>query len=273
MALRIPDTDVPVKERIIIYGRAGIGKTRFALSLTPRFGRILYYAADSNTEFLASLSKAKRERVVRIKPDGINPIAEFNEFTMRDWRKHYPDAGTLVVDTFTKVALDCIRWTANTRAVDREKHYVIGDPENGGQVIPNRGDYQGSESISRGFMDMLFDKQRDYHIIFVCHEDVKIVEGTPATGGPAHPGRAMTEYMPGQFSTVLRLVRETFLVPGDSVPTDVVVAVGEHDGKFTAKLRTADEVNANPLGRVPLDRDPSSYWVKYDSVYAPKETK
>lgn len=261
------------KERIIIYGRAGIGKSRLALSLTDRFGKIAYYAADKNSEILSSIDPKKHNRVIVVIPEGDDPIQNFMTFAMTDWSKVDPDIDTLVVDTYTKVAVDSIRHSANTGSVTSEKHYIVGDPKCGGQIIPNRGDYLAIESISRGYLDMLFDKQRTKNVILVCHEDVKIIENVHAVGGPAHPGRAMTEELPAQFSTVIRLIREQLLIPGASAPQDVVVAISDNDGKFIAKIRTMDEVNKNPLGRVILESNPVNFWEKYDSIYHVKKEK
>lgn len=257
------------KERIGIYGRAGVGKTRLALSLTKRFGNIAYFAADVNSEFLASIDKRKRDRITVVKPEGDDPTQNFMAFAMHDWKKVDPKIDTIVVDTFTKVGLDAIRFSANTGAVTSERHYIVGDPSAGGQTIPNRGDYMAIASLARGFLDMLFDKQRDMHIILLQHEDVKIIEGVSAVGGPAFPGREMLEYIPAQMNTVIRLIREQLLVPGASAPEDIVVAITENDGKYIAKVRTSDEVGVNPLARVPLERNPDSYWVKFDKIYAP----
>lgn len=266
MGLRILKDAAPAtKERIIIYGRAGIGKSRLALSVPKAWGKIAYYAADINSETLGSTGIAKRARVIPIIPEGDDPTVNFMQFAMQDWKVIDPDIGVLVVDTYTKVALDTISYAANAQTMDREKHYVIGDPKKGGQAIPNRGDYQAIESLSRGYIDMLFKNQRNMHIIFVMHEDVKIVENVHSVGGPAHPGRAMTEYIPAQFNTVIRLIRESILVPGDDAPSDVVVAITENDGKFISKIRTSDEVGVNKLAKVYLDRDPSSYWVQYEA--------
>jgi hypothetical protein len=120
---------------------------------------------------------------------------------------------------------------------------------------------------------MLFDRQADMHILFVCHEDVKIVENVHAVGGPSHPGRQMTEYLPAQFSTVVRLIREQQLVKGADMPEDVVVAIGENDGKFIAKVRTEDESKKNEMARVVCDRNPLNWWTKYDASLGIKETK
>ncbi len=266
--MRGQDISQKTVERIIIYGRAGIGKTRFGLSLTERFGKIAYFAADKNSYLLDSISRKKRERVIVFNPENVvNPTSLFMQFAMTDFAAIDPEIKTLVVDTYTKVAMDAIAYSANSGSMDREKHYIIGTPGKGGQAIPNRGDYQAVDSLSKGFLDMLFDKQAHMHIIFLCHEDVKIIENVHAIGGPAHPGRAMTEYLPAQFSTVLRLIREQVLVPGEAYPRDVVIAIGEGDGKFISKVKTENETGPNPLARVALEQDPTSYWVKYDTVY------
>jgi hypothetical protein len=268
------DVSAALKERILIYGSAGIGKTRAALSLTPRFGRIAYYAADDGSEFLASLSAEKRERVLVVKPSGDSPEKNFMQFCMQDWTKIDPEIGTVVVDTFSTLAQEVLQWSANNNVVDREKHYIIGDLKNGGQAIPNRGDYQAIESMSRGFLKNIFAMQADKHIIFICHEEVKLLENVRAVGGPSHPGRSLVDFLPGQFATVIRLVREPVLVPGEYVPRDVVVAVTENDGKFVAKLRTGneDEKNSNPLKRVTLNVNPVNLWEAYDN-YLIKESK
>lgn len=278
MALAITkgkDVAQSLKERILIYGSSGIGKTRAALSLTQRFGKIAYYAADDGSEFLASLAPEKRDRVLVVKPTGDSPEKNFMQFCMQDWSKVDPEIGTLVIDTYSTLAQEVLQWSANNNVIDREKHFIVGDIKNGGQAIPNRGDYQAIESMSRGFLKNIFSMQADKHIIFVCHEEVKLLENVRAVGGPSHPGRSLVDFLPGQFSTVIRLIREPILVPGEYVPRDVVVAITENDGKFVAKLRTGneDEKNSNPLKRVTLNVNPVNLWETYDNYLINKESK
>jgi hypothetical protein len=188
------------------------------------------------------------------------------EFCMTDWDEVDPEIGTIVVDTYTKVALDSITYSANTLSMDREKHYVIGELGKGGIAIPNRGDYQGIDGLSKSYLDTLFDLQKDKHIIFICHEESKqMFENGPTVGGPQHPGRQMIDYLPAQFSTVIRLIRDEILVPGADDVSSVVVAITENDGKYVAKLRTDDEEAPNPLARRTLDRNPSSWWTEYET--------
>jgi hypothetical protein len=114
------DVGRSIKERILLYGAAGIGKTRAALSLTPRFGRIAYYAADDGSEFLASIAPEKRDRVVVVKPSGDSPEKNFMQFCMQDWSKVDPTVETLVVDTFSTLAHEVLQWSANNNVIDRE---------------------------------------------------------------------------------------------------------------------------------------------------------
>lgn len=274
------EVDTLVKERIMIYGRAGVGKTRFGLSVPESWGEIIYYAADKNSWLLQSISKNKRKRIHIVRPNGDDPTAMFMSFCMTDWKSEYPNAGVVVIDTYTKVALDSISWTANNLTLDREKHYVVGEIGKGGIAIPNRGDYQGVDGLSKNYLDILFDTQRDMHIIFLCHEESKQVEGMPAVGGPQHPGRQMIDYLPAQFSTVIRLVPDEILIPDENDVRKVVVAITENDGKYVAKLRTDDEEAPNPLARRVLERNPSHWWNEYVeqtsggiTIPEPKKTK
>lgn len=256
------EIDADARERILIYGRAGVGKTRFGLSIPESWGRIAYYAADKNSWMLKSISAAKRNRIQVVNPKGPDPTAQFMQFCMMD----FEEFGVIVVDTYTKVAMDGISFSANTLSMDREKHYIIGELGKGGVAIPNRGDYQGIDGLSKQYLDMLFDRYQDKHIIFVMHEESKMVGGPNGVvvGGPQHPGWTMIDYLPAQFSTVIRLVRDEVMVPGADDVTPVVVAITEYDGKFPAKLRTDDEEAPNPLARRVLDRNPSSWWLEFE---------
>jgi hypothetical protein len=258
------EIDALFKERIMIYGRAGVGKTRFGLSVPEPWGEIIYYAADKNSWLLQSISKAKRDRIHVVRPQGDDPTAMFMQFCLTDWKSEFPNAGVIVVDTYTKVAMDSISYTANSLTLDREKHYVVGEIGKGGIAIPNRGDYQGVDGLSKNYLDILFDTQSEMHIIFLCHEESKQAEGMPAVGGPQHPGRQMIDYLPAQFSTVVRLVNDEILVPGEDDVRKVVIAITENDGKFVAKLRTNDEEAPNPFARRVLERNPAHWWTELE---------
>jgi hypothetical protein len=283
LQLYSPETQLLSLERIIIYGRVGIGKTRFALMLpdTEKWGEILYYAADDNSELLGSIPASARKRVHVVKPRGTNHRHNFQQFCMQDWRRildpktkkpleeqPYARVRTLVVDTFSTVTYRVIQQIANEGSITREEHFWVGDKETGGFALPSRSDYQGIESASKSYVDMLFDKQRDYNIIFICHEDSKEVAKGVFAGGPAVPGRRMLEDLPASFTTVIRLIREPILIPGKQVPGTRVIAVSDNDGKYVAKMREGDVEGGNKLGHVPLDKNPVTYWEMFDVAMA-----
>jgi len=255
-----------VPERIGIYGRAGIGKTRTALCLpnTEKWGEIIYYAADDNTEMMRSVPAAARSRVHVVKPRGDDHHVNFQQFCMTDWHKLRPQVKTLVVDTFTTVAFRVIQQIANKGYITREEHFQVGDPLNGGFALPSRSDYQAIDSACQGFLEMLNDKQRAMNIILVFHEDSKEIGKGTFFGGPSVPGRRMLEHIPGSLNTVVRLIRENGVVPGKQEVISKVVAITSNNGNYVAKLREADIENGNPLGRVVLDNNPVNWWNKYD---------
>lgn len=254
------------KERILIYAESGMGKTRFGLSVPDPWGEIIYFAADENSRFLQSIPPDMRKRIHVLIPKGDDVIQNFNEFCIRDWRKVYPKAGVLVVDTYTKIGRDTIRHSANTGAVTAEKHYKIGDVANGGQVIPNRGDYQAIDTQSAGYIDNLYQFQAHYHIILICHEDMKQLDDGTVIGGPAFPGRQVAAELPGKVSTVIRLIRKGVLDPMTSAVTYRVFAVTTHSGKFMAKLRECG-AGGNPIPEVMLDIMPKAWWTMYDKLF------
>lgn len=266
-----------VKERIIGYSPPGVGKSRWGLHLSERFGEIVYYAADKGSEYLASIFPAYRSRIHVIRPVAdfdrkINPIHNFSEFCIHNWKKEFPNVKTIVVDTYTKVANDCIMWSANNRAVTAEKHYEVGTPgDAGSQIIPNRGDYMAIQSLSRGFIDLIFEHQKDMHIIFLMHEDISQVDGVGSVGGPAHPGRTMMLELPASFNTVIRLFRKPVsekTSTGQTRAKSKVIASTDSQGAYIARIREAG-AHGNECPEVVLDDDPINFWNWYEKEHMP----
>lgn len=257
-----PETN---RERIIIYSWPGFGKTRAALSLpdTPKWGEIVYYACDEGSEFLGSCLKRYRKRVHVLKPDRDDPLMNFTEFAVHDWKTDFPKARTLVVDTYTKVMFDILRDCAQKGSMTQEKHFQFVTKGGTAVTIPNRSDYFAIQNISRNLVDLIFQHQSDMHIIYVMHEDMMQTEGIGAVGGPSHPGRQMALELPSKFNTVIRLTRDARVTPNGEVKMIVTAHTDSH-GQYVARIREAEE-DGNPMPMVDLDVDPVNLWQMYDS--------
>lgn len=289
MALEIfRPTARPKLERAIVYSRPGFGKTRLVTSLPPRWGEILYYAADMNAAELGSVLPKYYDRIHVVNPISgevdpktkrkipSNPVHDFTQFCMEDWtnwtdpktkEKPYANVRTLVVDTYTTIATKCLQWSADHGSVTAEAHFKIGDPEKGGRVVPNRGDYLGLYSITRGFVDLLDQHQSHLNVIFVMHEELNTPEGQGPIGGPSHPGQQMLEELPGMFSTVVRITRKTVPAQGGKPAQVQLIANTAPTGAYLGKVRENGE-GGNPMPSVVLNIDPVNFWQEYDQKIA-----
>ena len=277
-----------MQEHIMIYSRPGFGKTRLGTSLTPRWGEILYYAADMGAAGTAPVMRKYLPRIHVVNPTSgkidpktkkkevSNPVHDFTEFCMMDWNGFvdpvtkempYKDVKTIVVDTYTTIANKCLQWSADHASVTAETHFKIGDPEKGGRVVPNRGDYLGLYSITRGFMDLLDQHQSHMNIIFLMHEELNSPEGAPALGGPSHPGQQMLEELPGMFDTVLRLTRKPVPAKDGKPASYDLYANTAPTGIYLGKVREHGE-DGNPIPAIKLNIDPVNFWEVYDEVIA-----
>ena len=276
------------REHVMIYSRPGFGKTRLSTSLTPRWGEILYYAADMGSAETGSMLRKYGDRVHVVNPtsgrvdpktkkkEASNPVHDFTEFCMMDWtgfvdpvtkEMPYKNVKTIVVDTYTTIANKCLQWSADHSSVTAEQHFKIGDPERGGRVVPNRGDYLGLYSITRGFMDLLDQHQSHMNIIFNMHEELNSPEGAAAIGGPSHPGQQMLEELPGMFDTVIRITRRPVPAKDGKPATFKLYANTAPTGVYLGKVRENGE-EGNPIPSIELNIDPINFWEIYDQQIA-----
>lgn len=279
-------------EHVMIYSRPGFGKTRLATSLTSRWGEVLYYAADMGAAEVGSVLRKHMGNIHVVNPtsgkidpktkkkEASNPVHDFTEFCMMDWNGFvdpttgempYKNVKTLVVDTYTTIANKCLQWSADHSSVTAEQHFRIGDPEHGGRVVPNRGDYLGLYSITRGFMDLLDQHQSHMNIIFNMHEELNSPEGAAALGGPSHPGQQMLEELPGMFDTVIRITRKPVPAKDGKPATFDLYANTAPTGVYLGKVRENGE-GGNPIPSTKLNIDPINFWEIYDSEIAHIET-
>jgi hypothetical protein len=254
-----------IRELILVYGSAGIGKTRFVTSLTKRFGKIAYFALDEGSETLDSVLEQHRDRITVMKLTGENLELDLAELAFTDWKKKGYD--TIILDTFSTFTWMLLDYVANTGKF-AEKHNTIGTPgQPGYMALPHQADFGGVQGIIRNFLTNLNRTNPDLNIIMVCHEDSDKDEDLGSIGGPATVGKALIGWLPRQFKTTIHLVRDHGVavdaVTGQASEVTKYVAMMENHGHWIAR-RNENNPEGNKLKKCTLKIDPVNFWKKYD---------
>ena len=260
-----------LRDLIMIYSAAGNGKTRLATSLTERFGKIAYIALDEGSENLDSVLAKYHGRIDVFKPKWDNPIVEAFEIAEYDWKAAGYD--TVIIDTFTNLSWKLLFYVTN-EGMFQKNHVMIGDiGQPGRMAMPDKGDYGGVQGIVRNFVTTIFNQNPDMNIIFVCHQATDDDSALGSVGGPATIGRALIEWLPARFKTVIRLDRKLIQATADSgemsSSVKLLARTAQH-GAWLARLNENSETG-NPIPSVELDVDPVNFWEKYDAIKTQKE--
>lgn len=261
-----------LRDLILIYSAAGNGKTRLATSLTERFGRIAYIALDEGSENLDSVLAKYHDRIDVFRPKWKNPIVEAFEIAENDWKAEGYD--TIIIDTFTNLSWNLLFYVTN-QGMFQKNHVMIGDIGKPGRMaMPDKGDYGGVQGIIRNFVTTIFKQNPEMNIIFVCHQATDDESALGAIGGPATVGRALIEWLPARFKTVIRLDRKLLKGTGDdgalTQEVKLLARTAQH-GAWLARLNENSETG-NPLPSTELEIDPVNFWEKYDKVKTQKDT-
>src|SRR6185503_12491460 len=119
---------VKTKRNIGLYGEPKSGKTVLATSLPwgdPWGERAIYVAWDAGSETLDVVPASQRNRFIVVRPTPTtlpNKQMVFDAHTeaitiaSRDWKKEFPDVGTIIWDTMTATARDLLAGYADTGA-------------------------------------------------------------------------------------------------------------------------------------------------------------
>lgn len=259
------------RELILVYGAPGAGKTRFVTSLPDRFGKIAYVAADEGSESLASVLPQYRSRITVFKPDWKDPLVEAAEIYLTDWKKKGFD--TLEIETFTRFTFGWLDEIV-AKGLFQEKRNTVGTPGKPGFIaLPDKGHYGGVHAVIRNFITNLINQQPEMNILLTCHQALNDSdEKGHVIGGPALTGRAMIEWLPARFSTVIRLDRMVKpVLKGGKMENEVkILARMAPHGAWIAR-RNESGAEGNPLPVVELDVDPINFWTAYDNTRPGKE--
>lgn len=261
--LRVPEQPERL-ERILIYGDPKTGKTRLATSLTPRFGDIIYFAAEPGSEFLTPVIPTYRSRIHLVKPSGDDADKDAFTFAINDWKKEFPNARTIVWDSLTATSLSILSYIADKGQFSESKHIAIG-ADRYVQNIPMQGDYGAAQSRILRLLDFLF--KQPMHVIVICHAVYDEPRDTaPAEGGPDTVGKAKVRTLPGRFDTVLYTTRK--VVPaakfGDPAQSKFLL-YSERYLIWNAGIRSSHLRNPMPVLEIPPD--PVTIWEQYDSHF------
>jgi hypothetical protein len=266
MMLEHITSDTEQYERILGYSDPGEGKTRWATSLPERYGDMLYVCADEGSEGLGPILHQYRPRIIRLKvkpPDKDrskwDPIAEYWDIAIKaqdgTWAREFPNAKTIIFDSFTAMAKQWMFHIANTGQFSQTGHIRIGPRgSEGGYNIPIPADYGAAQNALERYINKLFELS--YHIIIVCHAAYdEPQEGGAPEFGPMTVGKATVRTMAGKFPMVVRITQRTVGGGPGKEAKQEVTAYTQRQGLWNAKLRSP---------KVLLDPDPINFWKEYD---------
>jgi AAA domain-containing protein len=263
-------------ELIALYGPPGGGKTHLATSLPwgPKWGeRAIYVPIDPRAEGLKSVAPENRGRLIVVKPSTklVNNelVLDMNDelvsiFT-RDWKKEYPDVGTIICDTITVGAQEVLMAVTESASFS-DKHITYGKGR--AQLsIPMQGDYGAAQAVVRRWF--IFLKNQPLNVLALFHGDyVEPESGEPGTlfGGPTTVGKAGVRDMAAKFDNLFFVnpVAETVTKPGSPPQKRLRYMVHtQRRGIWEAKLRVGSK---NPMPEVDITDNARSFWEKFDQL-------
>jgi hypothetical protein len=260
------------RELILLYGAAGRGKTRLATSLTERFGDVIYFAVDEGSEDLDSVMDKYRGRISVIKPSFTDPLYDAAMIASTNWKIKYPNAKTIVIDTFTSLSGRILTHATN-KGLFQSKHNSIGIPGTDSFLaLSDKGDIGGTHGILKNFIVQIIEKQPEMNLILICHEYTKENDEAANEGGPATVGKALISWLPSKFKTVIRMDVETesVIANGGLVQKTKFVARTAPHGIWIARINE-NSAEGNPMPKVAVNVDARNVWEMYDRFFLPKE--
>jgi hypothetical protein len=258
------------------YRRVGLeaepktGKTRFATSLPwgEDWGEKAIYVGwdESSRDLNASPILAHNvDRLIGVYPEeGLSVHKEAVAIASRDWKKEYPEAGTMIWDTLTTTGINLLHEYANSGAFS-DKQISVGSKATKDYIAePMMGDYKVAQGAIMEILRQLF-KQK-LHLIVLFHIEPDGDEGTGAYG-PATVGRASIKRVAAMFDNLFRIEAKDKIIQGSSPPrteTKLILHTARK-GRWLAGMRSPHLVNPIPELEIPQG-NPVEAWVKLTKV-------
>lgn len=267
------------RRRIALYGEPKFGKTRLATSLPwgDHWGeRAVYVGWDEGAAELASVLPANRERLIQVYPEPVekknrdgsttlvlDPHKEAIQIASRNWKKDYPEVGTIIWDTMTSTSQDLLSAYADTGAFSEDGHVSVGEkgtPTYMAQAM--QGDYGLAQRATLHILKFLFNQPLNVIVLFHVGE----TEGNSGRMviGPATVGRAGIEPVSQRFDNLFRVeARETMGKDKDPRKKQLqFYCITQRKGLYLGGLRSPHK--ENPMPEVLLEPDPINFWQRLD---------
>jgi len=269
------------KALIVGYGNSGTSKTSWATAYPDAWGKALYFALDPDAWRMDSILEKYKGRLYNLRFQGGDPITNMSSIVTDNWKKDYPDAGVIIVDTLSSSSRAMLQDAANKGYFKGDKgdmHIQFG-PKAAAitQAIPGMYDYMGGKFLVENWLDLLVaNVAPHYHVIVLCHEDYdsprkEDSKDVTAVGGPATFGRKLLTILPTYFPTVLRFtVDHRTDLTGKTVSKYRVVS--SMQGDYVARIRE-NNPEGNPMPVRDLARDARPWWDEYVDKFMTKEIK
>lgn len=268
-----PQDNAP--ELIGLYSpTAGCGKTQLATSLPwgPKWGQhAIYVPIDPRSEGLKVVLPENRDHLIIAKPEprqvGAERMMDLNaelvQIFSHDWKRDYPDAGTMILDTVTVGAESVLSAVADQAAFSN-------NPMTFGQgkakiTLPVMGDYGATQAIVKRWFQFL--EQQPLNVIAIFHGDWVEPEsgvGGVISGGPTTVGKAGIRDMARKFDNLFFLNLRQHTTPGNPPKRETRYEVHTtKTGIWEAKLRTN---KPNPIPTVDITNNPRTFWEQFDQA-------
>lgn len=251
------------RRRIALYGEPKSRKTNLATAIPwgEEWGeRAVYVADDPGAEGLESVIAASRDRLLVVVPDSTDPYQEAVEIAARDWKREYPDVGTLIWDTMTTRARRLLHAFADS-GVFSDKHISVGSKGSGSWVAyPQMGDYAMAQRAVFHLWDFL-DRQ-PLNLIVVFHQALADEVANPIYG-PKTVGKASVADVGGLFDNLFRLeaVGPPMIAPAGQTPRTEYYVRLQRKGRYVTGMRSTKAVEDFKLGD-----DPTEFWKYFESL-------
>jgi hypothetical protein len=188
----------------------------------------------------------------------LDPYKEAVAIASHNWKKDYPEAGTIVWDTMSSTARDLLHGFADQGAFSDDGHVAIGkrgDPT--WMAQPIMGDYGLTQRAVHHILKFLYNQPMNVIVLF--HVGVSESDSGRTIIGPGTVGKAAIESVASEFDNLFRLEAREQMVNKDPRNKKLTYhCITQKKGLYLGGFRSPHPVN--PIASVELEPDPVNFW-------------